>query len=138
MVRITFSGHNLERAFTSWSRDVENEIEKIVLETVRMIQAQAKALAPFDDGSLKASIEVRQIDKFSATVTVGSDYAVYIEYGTGIYAVEGNGRQTPWTYWSNKLGRYVTTKGQKPQQFWAPAVESGERHFTSRMNRLFR
>ncbi|MFE6167015.1 HK97-gp10 family putative phage morphogenesis protein [Viridibacillus arvi] len=138
MARITFSGHNLERAFTSWSRDVENEIEKIVLETVRMIQAQARLLAPADDGSLKASIEVRQIDKFSATVTVGAEYAVYVEFGTGIYATEGNGRQTPWTYWSNKLGRYVTTKGQKPQQFWSPAVESGERHFTGRMNRLFR
>jgi HK97 gp10 family phage protein len=52
-----------------------------------------------------------------------TDYALYLEYGTGIYADGGKGRQTPWTYYSDKLGRFVTTNGMKAQPFIRPTAE---------------
>lgn len=44
------------------------------------------------------------------------DYAYYVEYGTGIYAVNGNGRQDKWKY-QTPDGRWVTTEGMKPRLF---------------------
>ena len=49
-------------------------------------------------------------------------YAPYLEYGTGIYAEGGKGRKTPWVYFSNKLGHFVTTSGMRAQPFIRPTV----------------
>lgn len=43
-------------------------------------------------------------------------YAPYLEYGTGIYAVNGQGRKEPWKY-QTPDGRWVTTKGMEPRLF---------------------
>lgn len=43
-------------------------------------------------------------------------YAPYVEYGTGIYAVNGKGRQEPWKY-ETPDGRWVTTKGMEPRLY---------------------
>ncbi|MGG2111916.1 HK97-gp10 family putative phage morphogenesis protein [Lysinibacillus pakistanensis] len=136
MARITFSGHQLLRAASRFERTLLNKISDIVYETARLIQTEAKALAPVDDGSLSASIEMKMLGKYNAVVTVGAHYAIYVEHGTGIYAENGNGRRTPWTYFSTKLGRYVTTEGMRAQPFWGPAVESGKRYFETEMRRL--
>ncbi|UTQ10089.1 hypothetical protein NMK97_03340 [Bacillus amyloliquefaciens] len=68
-----------------------------------------------------------------AVISVGADYAVYVEYGTGIYAEEGGGRQTPWVYYDTKLNRWVVTRGMRAQPFWNPAVDEGMRYFASQM-----
>lgn len=136
MARITFSGRQLLRAASKFERTLLNEISDIVYETARLIQTEAKALAPVDDGSLSASIEMKMLGKYNAVVSVGVHYAIYIEFGTGIYAENGNGRTTPWTYFSTKLGRYVTTEGMRAQPFWGPAVESGGRYFETEMRRI--
>lgn len=135
--RITFGSRELSRAIERFGDHVESEIKRIVIETAQVILSNAKMLAPVDDGNLRDSIEMEIFDAgFTAVVRVTAHYAVYVEYGTGIYAQEGNGRQTPWTYYSDKLGRFVTTRGQRPQEFWGPAVDVGERHFEMEMRRL--
>lgn len=136
MARITFGGRELLRAARRFEEGLLDKISDIVYETARLIQTQAKALAPVDDGSLRDSIEMKMLGKFNAIVTVGVHYAIYVEYGTGIYAQNGNGRRTPWTYYSLKLGRYVTTEGMKAQQFWGPAVDVGQEYFKTEMRRL--
>ncbi|UKJ44291.1 HK97-gp10 family putative phage morphogenesis protein [Lysinibacillus sp. ACHW1.5] len=136
MARITFGGRELLRAARRFEEGLLDKISDIVYETARLIQTQAKALAPVDDGSLRDSIEMKMLGKFNAIVTVGVHYAIYVEYGTGIYAQNGNGRRTPWTYYSLKLGRYVTTEGMKAQQFWGPAVDAGQEYFKTEMRRL--
>lgn len=136
MARITFGGRELLRAARRFEEGLLDKISDIVYETARLIQTQAKALAPVDDGSLRDSIEMKMLGKYNAVVTVGVHYAIYVEYGTGIYAQNGNGRRTPWTYFSTKLGRYVTTEGMKAQQFWGPAVDAGQEYFKTEMRRL--
>jgi HK97 gp10 family phage protein len=55
---------------------------------------------------------------------VGSEleYAKYIEFGTGLYAENGNGRKTPWGY-ENEKGETVFTWGSRPYPFLRPAID---------------
>lgn len=134
---ITFGNRGLQRAIRRYGDDVLDEIKRIVVETAYIIHSNAQALAPVDDGNLRDSIEVELLnDGMKAVVRVTANYAIYVEYGTGIYAAEGNGRDTPWTYYSDKLGRFVTTEGMRPQPFWDPAIKQGQRHFRSEMRGL--
>ena len=50
------------------------------------------------------------------------EYAIYHEYGTGIHAEGGRGRQTPWTY-KDKKGQWHRTKGMKAIHFLRNAVQ---------------
>lgn len=135
--RITLGNKYMRRAVRKYAEDFEAEVKKIVTETAAIIHSNAKALAPVDDGNLRDSIEMEILnDGFLAFVRVTAHYAIYVEYGTGIYASKGNGRQTPWTYYSDKLNRFVTTEGQKPQEFWSPAIDAGDRHFRNELRKL--
>lgn len=135
--RITFGSQQLSRAIERFGEHVESEIKRIVVETAQTIVSNARLLAPVDDGNLRDSIEMEILnDGFTAIVRVTAHYAIYVEYGTGIYAAEGNGRKTPWTYYSDKLGRFVTTNGMQPQPFWGPAVDEGERYYRNEMRKL--
>ncbi|MFJ6264425.1 HK97-gp10 family putative phage morphogenesis protein [Lysinibacillus xylanilyticus] len=136
MSKITFSGRQLLKAAKRFEKGLLDEVSDVVYETARLIQTEAKALAPVDDGSLRDSIEMKMIGKYNAIVTVGAHYAIYVEYGTGIYAENGGGRKTPWTYYSTKLGRYVKTEGMRAQPFWGPAVDAGRDYFMKEMRRL--
>ncbi|WP_337983740.1 HK97-gp10 family putative phage morphogenesis protein [Lysinibacillus sp. C5.1] len=118
MARITFSGWKLLRAAQRFEEGILDKVSDIVYETARLIQTEAKALAPVDDGSLRDSIEMKMLGKYNAVVTVGAHYAIWVEWGTGIYAQGPGGsraKKIPWTYYSLKLGRYLTTEGMKPQ-----------------------
>ena len=51
------------------------------------------------------------------------EQAVYVHQGTGIYALEGNGRkEVPWHYKDAK-GNWHTTSGIKPNPFLQNAVD---------------
>ena len=136
---IKFGSRSLSNALKKYGEEVEREVKRIIFHTAYRIHGEAISLAPYDEGNLKGSIEVEIVDGgLTAVVRVTANYAVWIEYGTGIYAVEGNGRKTPWTYYSTKLGRFVTTEGMKPQPFWHPAIDVGQRYFKSEMRKLGR
>ena len=52
------------------------------------------------------------------------EYAPYVHNGTGIYAVNGDGRKTPWVY-EVKAGKYKGmhfTVGQRPKPFLSYAI----------------
>ena len=93
------------------------------------IEGEAKRLCPVDDGLLRASIthtvETNEHD-YTATGYVGSnlEYAPYVHQGTGLYAIEGNGRkEVPWHY-KDAEGKWHTTSGQKPQPFLQDAIDT--------------
>lgn len=129
----------MSNAVRKYGEGVLDEIKRIVTETAYIIHGNAKALAPVDDGNLRDSIEMEiSPDGLRAIVQVTASYAIYVEFGTGIYAKEGNGRKTPWTYYSDKLNRFVTTQGMRPQPYWMPALDAGERYFRKEMRKLGR
>lgn len=127
----------MAKTVEKFERKVIDRAKQIVTETAELIYNHAVINAPtamIDGGNLKNSIEVEYRDEgLKAIITVGADYAVYVEYGTGIYAEEGGGRQTPWVYYDEKLGRWVMTRGMRAQPFFNPAVEEGMRHFAREM-----
>jgi HK97 gp10 family phage protein len=94
------------------------------------VEAPAKERCPVDTGLLRTSIHtmVTRVTGNHVTVQTGTNvvYAPYVEFGTGIYAVSGTGRQTPWIYeYKGRKGTpgIRTTRGQKPQPFLTVAYE---------------
>lgn len=137
---IGFGDKGIERAVNKFEKHVIKQVKRIVAETAEMAVAQMKSLSPtgeIDGGNLKRSIDVTYAQGgLTAIINVGAEYAWYVEYGTGIYAKEGNGRKTPWVYYSKKLKRWVWTRGMKAQPFWNPSLEVAFKHFTTEMNKL--
>ncbi|MGX9134045.1 HK97-gp10 family putative phage morphogenesis protein [Rummeliibacillus sp. JY-2-4R] len=129
----------LEKALQKWGKSIENDVKRIVHETAMIIQNEARARAPVDSGYLRQSITyVMDIDNqgISAMITVGADWAVYVEFGTGIHAVAGNGRKDGWVYYDERHGKFVFTRGMQPQPFWFPALEIGRKYFIKEMKKL--
>ena len=134
-----FGSKELERALNKWSDKIEKEVKRIIHETALLIQSEARALAPVDSGYLRHSITIDLSgDGLTALISVGSEYGIYIEYGTGIYAVKGNGRKDGWVYYNEKYREFVFTHGMKAQPFWFPAIEVGKTYYEKEMKKLGR
>lgn len=136
MPRYSFGGRELLRAAQRFENDLLDEIADIVYRTARLIESEAKSRAPVNIGNLRVSIGIDKKSDFKYEVISAANYSVWIEYGTGIYATDGKGRKTKWSYYSEELQRWVTTNGSKAQPFWFPALEIGERYFYSELRRL--
>ena len=79
-------------------------------------------------GNLKNSLNFRVESSdgvIYAVVGTPVEYAIYVEYGTGVYAEGGKGRKTPWMY-KNRKGEWIRTVGQKPQPFLRPALDENK------------
>lgn len=87
-----------------------------------VVEGAAIRLVPVDTGLLRGSIATN-VKESSLTAQVGTnlEYAPYVEYGTGLFATGGYGRQTPWSY-QREDGSWVTTRGQRAQPFLGPAL----------------
>lgn len=132
---IGYGDKGFERAVGIFERQVIREIKRIIAETAEMAVSQMKALVAVDSGNTKSSIDVEYFKGgLSARIIVGSEIGIYLEFGTGIYAVGGNGRKDAWVYF--KDGRYYLTQGMKPQPFFYPSLESAFKHFRDEMNKL--
>lgn len=109
---------SLENATTYMIKDMEKKVGKASL----LVENQAKMDCPVDEGILRASITSEvEVTEMEIVGRIGSneEYAPYVHNGTGIYAKDGNGRKTPWTY-QIKSGRrrgYYHTVGQRAQPF---------------------
>lgn len=89
-----------------------------------LIENEAKRNCPVDTGQLRESIR-SEVERNEAVVGTNLEYAPYVEYGTGVYAAGGDGREDPWTY-CDAEGNWHTTIGQMPQPFLEPAYEASK------------
>lgn len=92
-------------------------------------EGHAKKLCPVDTGNLRNSITHTVSDNGERAAYVGtnSEYAVYVECGTGIYYP--GGRQTPWVYQDAK-GDWHLTHGQRAKPYIKPAVADHAAQYT--------
>ena len=69
-----------------------------------------------DTGQTKNSYTYK-VDESKGEAYVGSslENAIWEEFGTGQYALNGDGRKTPWIYQDSK-GHWNTTKGKSPNR----------------------
>ena len=79
--------------------------------------------APVDTGRLKNSISHAVLpDSYEVHIGTnvkneqGKNYAIYHEFGTGKYASEGAGRQTPWAF-KDREGKWHYTEGVPAKHF---------------------
>lgn len=126
--------NNLE-SFLGDLKTVINGTAEVSLEnTAKQICKDMKSTVPVDTGKLKRSIHQKTERTNESTVTAyiyadaknkqnGAQYAKFVEYGTGLYNINENGRQTPWRYKDSK-GNWHTTSGQMPQAFINPSVRA--------------
>lgn len=80
------------------------------------MKSQIQRNTPVKTGQLKGSWDYH-VDESKLESVVGSplENAIWNEFGTGEYALEGNGRKTPWKYQDSK-GNWYTTKGKRPRR----------------------
>lgn len=101
------------------------------------MQRKAKRKAPKDTRHLARNINLEiEDDGLTAKVEPAVFYAGYLEYGTGIYAENGSGRKTPWVYYSDQAGHFVTTVGMEPQPFLRPSFHAQKAQFERDLRRL--
>lgn len=93
----------IEAAAIKWLHEAAGEIQAQVIRNTRE-----------DTGKTKQSWEYR-VDTAEKKAVVGSnaENAIWEEFGTGQYAIKGNGRKTPWRY-QDRNGNWHTTRGKKP------------------------
>jgi len=74
---------SIKDASTKIQQDIENELSAFGLATVN----SAKRYAPVDEGPLRNSISFKK-EKMKVTITVGVNYAAYVEFGTRRFAAQ--------------------------------------------------
>lgn len=88
-----------------------------------IVERDAKQKAPKGNGELRRSI-TSTIQDLKGIVFTPLEYAPYVEYGTGLFAEDGNGRtwDLPWSYQDEK-GEWHSSSGQDPYPFMRPALD---------------
>ena len=111
-----------------------NNLEKAILQACYAVEADAKEKCPVQYGILRQSIQSSvetDGDIIEGFVGTNIDYAPYVHQGTGIYAINGNGRkEVPWRYKDAK-GEWHSTEGIKPTPFLQDAVDSNRSEILS-------
>ena len=122
---------NMAWRITNDNRKKVIEVEKkTLIETLYawgiLAQGYATEYCPRDTGNLAGSIDYGVVED-DLQVQIGTNvlYGKYVEFGTGIYAEEGDGRKTPWVYQDDE-GKWHRTSGMHSQPFLRPAIE---KHF---------
>ncbi len=83
------------------------------------LQNQTMRNSRVDTGQTRGSYQYRvEEGSQESTVHVGSDLenAIWEEFGTGEYALHGDGRKGGWIYKSPKNGEFYRTKGKTPNR----------------------
>ena len=125
--------------FTKIVLDKINETGETFLEEVGgEVEAQTKRNTKVDTGKTKGSWE-HVVNAEKMEVKIGSRYknALWEEFGTGKYALNGDGRQTKWVYRTDD-GKFHATVGKKPRRALYKAYESKKNLIIREARRRFK
>ena len=127
--------------FKDFSRIVLQKIqetgEQFLEEVGGEVEAQTKQNTKVDTGKTKGSWE-HVVNAEKMEVQVGSRYknALWEEFGTGIYALNGDGRKTRWVY-RTPDGKFHSTVGKKPRRALFNAYNSKKNQIIREARRRF-
>lgn len=92
-----------ERIYEAWGQQGTSYVKQAITAAGRV-----------DTGAMRNSINHQVVTSEDAVyIGTNDEKAIYHEYGTGIHAEGGRGRQTPWRY-QDAHGQWHTTRGMKP------------------------
>lgn len=125
--------------FKDNSKACKNAIKKANIKWLKaaalLIQGQAKALAPVDTSNLKTSIAHKLVvSKLEAYIGTNCEYAIYVEFGTGEFAENGQGRKGGWIY-TDSEGKTVFTRGMRPKPYLRPAYRENKQALIQLLNK---
>lgn len=102
---------------------LNDAIIAFLYEAAGELESQVKRNTPVDTGQLKSSWDYN-VQEYKCEAVIGSplENAIWNEFGTGQYALHGDGRKTPWKYKDIK-GKWHTTTGKRPQRSFHYAFE---------------
>ena len=104
----------------------ENIIEAKLLECAALLVEQTAQNSRVKTGKLKGSwrAEVEKKDSgYEAVIGSPEENAIWEEFGTGEYALKGNGRKGGWFY-EDEEGNGHFTHGKKPSRAFQNAYDS--------------
>ena len=114
--------------FEDYSMKVNAALDEATIaflyEAAGEMETQLKRTSPVDTGQLSNSWKYH-IDEQAGIATIGSEIqnAIWNEFGTGQYALSGDGRKTKWVYQDAK-GNWHTTSGKRPRRTLFKAFEA--------------
>ncbi len=118
----------------------EEDLRMAMGRACALVERSAKEKAPKDTGALRRSItsEVEIVgDTVKGTIYTPLEYAPYVEYGTGLFAENGNGRaDVPWSYKDGE-DNWHTTYGQHPQPYMRPALNENRENILRILGEAF-
>lgn len=157
-IRFTLDSRSIAQAIKEveqYKTDFQNAIQALVEQMTRdgetIAKLQVIALGAFDTGELEASIYGYYSPSLHAgVVRAGADYAVFVEYGTGVvgmtnqhpapvnwtYDVNNHG-ESGWVYKSDRDGNFHWTKGQISHPFMYNTYRELQRLFPSMVSQNF-
>lgn len=103
---------------------LDQTTEAFLYEVGSELRSQVQRNTIADTGRTRGTWEL-SVDKDKNVAYVGSNYdnALWEEFGTGIYALNGDGRPTGWAYQDDK-GEWHFTRGKKPKRALHRALET--------------
>ena len=103
------------------------------------VEAQTKRNTKVDTGKTKGSWEhVVNAEKMELQIGSRHKNALWEELGTGIYALNGDGRKNKWVYKNPKDGKFYTTVGKKPRRALYNAYNSKKNLIIREARRRFK
>lgn len=95
---------------------ISDKINIALEESAGELEAAAKRRSRVDTGRTKSAWS-HHVDEATHTATVGNplENAIWEEFGTGEYAINGDGRKGGWTY-KDEEGDFHRTRGKKPRR----------------------
>lgn len=104
-----------------------------------LLVSAIRPLIPVYTSNLKTSLDYKVNEsEMSVIVGVNEEYAVYVEFGTGEFAENGQGRKGGWSYKDPVTGDTIFTFGQHPQPYIRPAFRSQKKNIESLLEKYLR
>lgn len=119
---------------------LKNSTSAFLSEAGGELQARIVRNSRTDTGATKGSYQYKvQEETTSGTVYVGSDMqnAIWEEFGTGEYALNGDGRKGGWIY-RDARGNFHRTKGKKPNRPMFNAFNSCREQLKRRLTEILK
>lgn len=117
---------------------LEGAIYQFLEEASGEFEAQAKRNTRVDTSQTKASWD-HVVDEGESRAFVGSNHenVIWEEFGTGEYAIRGNGRKKPWKY-QDRHGGWHTTKGKRPSRALQKAFDTRKNVVIERAKKILK
>lgn len=115
----------IDRLILKLNKLGDESVDKALNKACLLVENAAKEKVPVNTGNLRNSITY-EVEGNEGTVGTNVEYAPYVEFGTGLFSSQGDGRtDVPWRY-QTADGEWHSTLGQNPQPYLQPALQENK------------